>query len=282
MKNEIFDNMLSRYELATEQQKRNAIFEVNQQIILAGLYAGGFFESAAFYGGTCLRIFHRLQRFSEDMDFSLLVPNEDFDFSKYFQPIVDAFALVGREVEITKKDKRSFGKVESAFLKDNTDVYDVTFQTEKSIKIKIEVDTCPPLNFTTEQKLLLQPHSFMTRCFTLPDLFAGKMHALVYRAWKNRVKGRDWYDFEWYVRNGVALDFAHLAERCKQFNGEDITPESFKEKLIERLSTADIKQVKEDVLPFVRNPKELDIWSNDYFVQLAEMVRLEPQFRNAE
>ena len=273
MKNEIFDNMLSRYELATEQQKRNAIFEVNQQIILAGLYAGGFFESAAFYGGTCLRIFHGLQRFSEDMDFSLLAPDENFDFSKYFQPIVDAFALVGREVEITKKDKKSFGKVESAFLKDNTDVYDVTFQTEKSIKIKIEVDTCPPLNFTTEQKLLLQPHSFMTRCFTLPDLFAGKMHALVYRAWKNRVKGRDWYDFEWYVRNGVALDFAHLAERCKQFNGEDITPESFQEKLIERLSTADIKQVKEDVLPFVRNPKELDIWSNDYFVQLAEMVK---------
>ena len=275
MKNEIFDNMLSRYELTTEQQKRNAIFEVNQQIILAGLYAGGFFESAAFYGGTCLRIFHGLQRFSEDMDFSLLAPDENFDFSKYFQPIVDAFALVGREVEITKKDKKSFGKVESAFLKDNTDVYDVTFQTEKSIKIKIEVDTCPPLNFTTEQKLLLQPHSFMTRCFTLPDLFAGKMHALVYRAWKNRVKGRDWYDFEWYVRNGVALDFAHLAERCKQFNGEDITPESFKAKLIERLSTADIKQVKEDVLPFVRDPKELAIWSNDYFVQLAEMVKIE-------
>ena len=273
MRNEVFDNMLSRYELTTELQKRNAIFEVNQQIILAGLYAGGFFESAAFYGGTCLRIFHGLQRFSEDMDFSLLAPDENFDFSKYFQPIVDAFALVGREVEITKKDKKSFGNVESAFLKDNTDVYDVTFQTEKSIKIKIEVDTNPPLNFTTEQKLLLQPHSFMTRCFTLPDLFAGKMHALVYRAWKNRVKGRDWYDFEWYVRNGVALDFAHLAERCKQFNGEDITPESFKAKLIERLTTADIKQVKEDVLPFVRNPKELDIWSNDYFVQLAGMVK---------
>lgn len=275
MKNEIFDNMLSRYELATEQQKRNAVSEINQQIILAGLYAGGFFESAAFYGGTCLRIFHGLQRFSEDMDFSLLAPDENFDFSKYFQPIVDAFALVGREVEITKKDKKSFGKVESAFLKDNTDVYDVTFQAERSIKIKIEVDTNPPLNFTTEQKLLLQPHSFMTRCFTLPDLFAGKMHALVYRAWKNRVKGRDWYDFEWYVRNNVALDFAHLAERCKQFNGEYITPESFKEKLIERLSTADTKQVKEDVLPFVRNPKELYIWSNDYFVQLAEMVRVE-------
>ena len=275
MKNGIFDNMLSRYDLTTEQHKRNAIFEVNQQIILAGLYAGGFFEEAAFYGGTCLRIFHGLQRFSEDMDFSMLAQDENFDFTKYFPAIIDAFALVGREVEITKKDKKGFGKVESAFLKDNTDVYDVTFQPEKSIKIKIEVDTCPPLNIKTEQKLLLQPHSFMTRCFTLPDLLAGKMHALVYRTWKNRVKGRDWYDFEWYVRHNVPLDFTHLAERCRQFNNEEITPELFKEKLIERLSTADIKQVKADVLPFVRNPKELDIWSNDYFMQLAGMVRIE-------
>lgn len=214
MKNEIFDNMLSRYDLTTEQHKRNAIFEVNQQMILAGLYAGGFFESAAFYGGTCLRIFHGLQRFSEDMDFSLLAQDDNFDFTKYFPAIVDAFAMVGREVEIKKKDKKNFGNVESAFLKDNTNVYDVTFQTERSIKIKIEVDTCPPLNFKTEQKLLLQPHSFMTRCFTLPDLFAGKMHALVYRVWKNRVKGRDWYDFEWYVRHNIPLDFTHLAERC--------------------------------------------------------------------
>ena len=116
---------------------------MNQQVILAGLYAGGFFESAAFYGGTCLRIFHGLQRFSEDMDFSLLTQDDKFDFTKYFPAIVDAFTMVGREVEIKKIDKRNFGKVESAFLKDNTDVYDVTFQTEKSIKIKIEVDTCP-------------------------------------------------------------------------------------------------------------------------------------------
>ena len=199
MRNEIYDRMLSRYDLTTEQNKRNATFEVNQQVILAGLHNGGFFESAAFYGGTCLRIFHGLQRFSEDMDFSLIAQDEKFDFTNYFQPIIDTFALVGRKVEINKKEKKYFGKVESAFLKDNTDVYDVSFQTEKSIKIKIEVDTCPPLNFSTEQKLSLLPFSFMTRCFTLPDLFAGKMHALVYRAWKNRVKGRDWYDFEWYV-----------------------------------------------------------------------------------
>ena len=275
MKNEIYDNMLSAYGATTEQERRNAIFEVNQQVILAGLYNGGFFDMAAFYGGTCLRIFQGLQRFSEDMDFSLLAPDDKFDFTKYFQPIIDEFAIVGCEVEIKKKDKKSFGKVESAFLKDNTDVYDVSFQTDKSIKIKIEVDTQPPLNFRTEQKLLLQPHSFMTRCFTLPDLFAGKMHALVYRGWKNRVKGRDWYDFEWYVRHNVPLDFAHLAERVRQFNNEEIGREAFMAQLKDRLASANINQVKNDVLPFVRNPKELDIWSNDYFVQLADMIRFE-------
>lgn len=275
MRNEIFDQMLSAYDLNTEQQKRNATFEVNQQLVLAGLYNGGFFNEAAFYGGTCLRIFHGLQRFSEDMDFSLLAPNDKFDFTNYFQPIIDQFAMVGRDAEIKKKDKKNFGKVESAFLKDNTDVYDITFQTEKSVKIKLEVDTQPPLKFNTEQKLLLLPQSFMTRCFTLPDLFAGKMHALVYRAWKNRVKGRDWYDFEWYVRHNIPLNFTHLHERALQFNQEDITKESFLEKLNERLATSDINQVKADVLPFVRNPKELDIWSNDYFLQLVKLIRFE-------
>lgn len=273
--NDIFQNMLSAYDLSTDQAVRNATFEVNQQVILAGLNQGGFFDKAAFYGGTCLRIFHGLQRFSEDMDFSLLYPDPEFDFTMYFQPIIDEFAAIGRTVDIKKKDKKNFGKVESAFLKDNTDVYDISFQTEKSIKIKIEVDTNPPLQFSTEQKLLMEPRSFMTRCFTLPDLFAGKMHALVYRVWKNRVKGRDWYDFEWYVRNKIPLDFKHLQERIKEFNGCEKTKEEFMEDLKVRLETSDIKQVKADVLPFLKNPKELDIWSNDYFLQIMNLIKFE-------
>ena len=271
----VYGTMLSAYDITTEQKRRNAIFEVNQQIILAGLYNGGFFEKAAFYGGTCLRIFHRLQRFSEDLDFSLLQSDENFDFTQYFQPIIDQFSMVGRSVEIKKKDKKSFGKVESAFLKDNTDVYDISFQTDRSIKIKIEVDTLPPLHFKTEQKLLILPFSFMTRCYTLPDLFAGKMHALVYRAWKNRVKGRDWYDFEWYVRHGIPLDFDHLAERILQFNHETIDRESFMILLKDKLASTNIEQVKKDVLPFIKHPEELKIWSNDYFLQLADMIIFE-------
>lgn len=155
----------------------------------------------------------------------------------------------------------------------NTYVYNLSFQTEKSLKIKIEVDIVPPMEFSTEQKLLLQPFSFMTRCFTLPSLFAGKMHALIFRAWGNRVKGRDWYDFEWYVRKGVSLDFNHLQQRALDFNGIEFTKEKFLEMLKERLANTDITMVKKDVLPFVKNPQELDIWSNDYFVQLADMIQ---------
>ena len=270
--NEVYQKMLSQYDLSTMQKRRNGIFEVNLQIVLAGLYQGGFFNHAAFYGGTCLRIFHGLQRFSEDMDFSLLKPDDNFDFKNFFQPIIDQFVIVGREVEITKKDKKSFGKVESAFLKDTTDVYDISFRTEKSIKIKIEVDTQPPLEFSTEHKLLLQPYSFMTRCFTLPCLFAGKMHALVFRTWKNRVKGRDWYDFEWYMRNRVPLNFKHLQERIRQFNGLIVSQDEFLTMLKDKLATTNINQVKQDVMPFLKNPNELNIWSNDYFLQLSQMI----------
>jgi len=269
---DIFEQMIAQHTIAGDNDRKNALYEVMQQVVLSGLYRGGFFKEAAFYGGTCLRIFHGLRRYSEDMDFSLLAKNRDFTLEPYFPAIIEEARILGRTVTITKKDKRTFGKVESAFLKDNTDVYNLTFQTEKALKIKIEVDVNPPLEFSTEQKLLMQPFSFTTRCFTLPDLYAGKMHALTFRAWKNRIKGRDWYDFEWYVRNRVALDFEHLKVRTKEFNDIDLTKELFLELLKERISKADIDVVKTDVIPYIIDKRELDIWSNDYFLQLADMI----------
>lgn len=135
------------------------------------------------------------------------------------------------------------------------------------------MDTDPPLQFSTEQKLVLQPYSFMVRCFTLPDLYAGKMHALVYRAWQRRIKGRDWYDFEWYVRNNIPLDFNHLQERIKEFGGDEVDKEAFMVALRERLAKGNIEMVKADVLGFIDNPHELDIWSNDYFLELANRIK---------
>lgn len=270
-----YDEMLAMYKLENTTATPNAEQEVMQQIALAGLCRGGFFDHAAFYGGTCLRLFHKLPRFSEDMDFSLIEKRDDIHLEDYFPAIIEEFHLAGHEVTIAKKDKKIFGRVESAFLKENTEAYDIKFTTKKTLKVKIELDTDPPLLFNTEQKLLMLPYSFMTRCFTLPDLYAGKMHALVYRAWQRRIKGRDWYDFEWYIRHNVPLDFKHLQARVREFNGTDIDEHEFMSLLRDKLSTTDIESVKADVLNYVNNPRELDIWSNDYFLQLAEMIRFQ-------
>jgi len=274
MTNDVFEQMLAKYPQGNEDQRRNALYEVVQQVALLGLYRGGFFDKAAFYGGTCLRIFHGLNRYSEDMDFSLLEKDDQFNIEDYFPAVIDEFKALGREVVLTKKVKKKISKVESAFLKDTTTVYNLSFQTERSVKVKIEVDTMPPLRFETERKLLLQPISFMVRCFTLPDLFAGKMHALAFRNWKTRVKGRDWYDFDWYVRNGVELNFAHLQERIREFNGLEMSYEEFLETLKQRFASTNIDLVRQDASRFVINPHDLDIWSNDYFMMLADRIKL--------
>ena len=273
----IFNQMIARYEIRTQEEQRNAAHEVMQQIALAGLYRGGFFNKAAFYGGTCLRMFHKLQRFSEDMDFSLLRIDPDFRLENYFDVIINEFIACGQEVVITKKDKNNFSTIESAFLKENTLAYDLSLNAEKHIKIKLEVDINPPLGFQTESKLLLMPFSFMTSCFVLPDLFAGKMHALMFRKWKNRVKGRDWYDFEWFVRNNVPIDLNHFKIRSLQSKDIvtlDFSIDDFNELLKNKINEVDFNQVKSDVLPFMKNKSETSIWSKEYFLQLVRMIRI--------
>ena len=277
----LFEQMLEKYSILTKDEERNAIHEVMQQITLAGLYRGNFFDKAAFYGGTCLRIFYNSQRFSEDMDFSLLRHDSTFKIENYFDAIVNEFKACGKDITITKKDKTKTSSIESAFLKENTETYTISFQTEKQIKVRLEVDTDPPSGFQTEPKLLLLPFSFMTSCFVLPDLFAGKMHALLFRNWKNRVKGRDWYDFEWYIRNGIELNFNHFKIRSLQTNkdlDDDFGILEFKELLQAKIRTVNIEQIKSDVYPFIKNNSEIDIWSNNYFMQLAELIRIQTTF----
>lgn len=272
----IFDEMMSSYEIKTNNDYTNALHEVMQQATLAGLHRSGFFDNAAFYGGTCLRIFHGVNRFSEDMDFSLLHPDSRFMLESHFDSIINEFKAFGRDVIINRKMKNNHSTIQSAFLKDDTAIYDLQFKTDHHIKIKIEVDINPPQKFETESKLLLLPYSFMTKCYTLPCLFAGKMHALLFRSWKQRVKGRDWYDFEWYVRQNVTLDFTHLCERTYQFasmiEGE-LTLDSFKQQLKEKIRNTDINLVKADVSPFIKDQSVMNIWSTDYFIQLVDMIR---------
>ena len=187
----VFESMMSAFPVQTDADYQNALHEVMQKITLAGLYRRDFFKRAAFYGGTCLHFFYGLPRFSEDMDFSLLQADPNFTLSEYFDAITAEFRALGREVVITRKQKKRQAAIESAFLKDTTDIYNLSFQTERKVRIKIEVDILPPLDFATESHALMLPFSFMTRCFNLPCLYAGKIHALLFRDWKQRVKGRD-------------------------------------------------------------------------------------------
>lgn len=272
---EVIEQMLAKYPRRTDVEITHAMREVMQEVALAGLYRGGFFDKAAFYGGTCLRIFYGLPRFSEDLDFSLLAPDPAFSFAPYFKTLKSEFAALGFEVEVSEKRKTAATDITSAFLKKTSSVYDLTVQGSRALKIKFEVDTDPPLGFSTEQKLLLQPFSFYTQCFALPDLFAGKVHALLFRQWKQRVKGRDWFDFEWYAKRGTRLNLAHLAIRARQsghWQGETLSLDELKRLLRERIDTLDVDSARDDVVRFLQNPTDTAIWSRDYFAALADHI----------
>lgn len=271
----IVEQMLQRYGANSDAEVANALREIMQEIALAGLNRSGFFQKAAFYGGTCLRIFHSLPRFSEDLDFSLLQPDPGFVLTPYFKTLTEEFSSLGFDVEILQREKVVSTAIVSAFLKKNSSVYDLQVKGSKAVKIKFEVDTDPPLQFTTEEKLLLQPYSFYTKCFSLPDLFAGKMHALLFRNWKTRVKGRDWFDFEWYVRQGAVLNLDHFCERARQSGDltvENLNSEEFLELLRVRIASLNVDSARDDVRRFIRSSEQLDIWSQEYFLELAKRV----------
>jgi hypothetical protein len=276
---------LAEYKPTNHEEAENALREIMQEIALAGLGRSGFFEKAAFYGGTALRIFHGIKRFSEDLDFSLLQVNPDFELQPYLDGMLSEFSSLGIEVTIKEKIKSKQTAIDSAFLKPGTKWKEIILKgiipQEKigmrpDIKIKLEVDTNPPLGFVTEEKLLLRPFSFYTKCFAAPDLFAGKMHALLFRKWKGRIKGRDWFDMEWYVKNNIPLHLEHFIIRSIQsgdWNKENMSREEFLQLVIDKTDKVSMDDIKEDIVRFIPDDKPLEIWSRDYFKELATRIR---------
>ncbi len=281
-------SMLNRYNCMGINDYTNALREILQEIALLGLWRAKFFEKAAFYGGTALRILHGLDRFSEDMDFSLLNPLKEFDLSGYGQYILKEAQAFGFDLKFNEIEKAYESPVMSAFLKADTKKQILLFEPGeyildavpkgKKLKIKIEIDTDPPGDFRTETRYLLQPIPFAVRLYSLPDLFAGKMHALLFRNWKSRVKGRDWYDLVWYAANHPELHLKHLEGRMVQTGdweeGKKLTEFFFKELLIDRIDSLKIDSVKKEVEPFVRQPDKLNAWSKDFFVSLVERIKV--------
>jgi len=278
---------LEEYNPRNEVEILSSLREIMQEITLAGLSRTDFFEKAALYGGTALRIFYSLDRYSEDLDFSLLRPDSNFSIEPYFKAILDEFKSLGLTVSIKEKKKTEQTAIDSAFLKAETIWQEIVLEdiiketgvrSNKTLKIKIEVDRQPPLNFRTEEKLLLRPFSFYVKCFTKSSLFAGKMHALLFRKWLNRVKGRDWYDLEWYIKKGIPLDVNHFLTRAKDTNDwqeNSISNEQIIELLSTKIKSVSFSHIKDDVVKFIQNDDDLNIWSPEYFYDLIEKIKFE-------
>lgn len=284
--NSYIEQMLKPYKIENLYDQKNAMKEIIQEIVLCGLSRAGFFEQAAFYGGTALRIFYGLDRFSEDLDFSLRETNLDFDLSSYFPVLEKEVRSFGLNVTITEKQKTKESNIRSAFLKGNIKEHLLLFYTDADlshgvprdevVKIKFEVDVNPPSRATYETKYRLLPAPYAVRLYDMPSLFAGKIYAVLCRAWQNRVKGRDLYDYVFYLSRGASVNREHLRERLLQ-NGyiqetSQCTLPEIKKMLCDRFDSIDYAQAKQDVIPFIHDPGSLNLWSADFFKQITETL----------
>lgn len=280
---QVLEQMLRAYEPQTSTDKKNAIKEIIQEIVLCGLSRAGFFKHAAFYGGTALRIFYGLDRFSEDLDFSLMAP-EGFDLGEYLPALEKEIRSYGLNFKAEERVKTAESAIQSAFLKGNTKEHILLFYADdrlaqsitpsELIKIKFEIDTNPPRFAAFEHKYRLLPSPYEICLYDAPSLFAGKIHAVLCRAWKNRIKGRDLYDYVFYLSVNTPVNLKHLEARLRQSDfletNAPLDIGQLKELLQARFATIDYEQAKQDVLPFIKDPNKLSVWSQDFFDQITQ------------
>lgn len=284
--NSIIEQMLSHHETTTLTDKKNSIKEVVQELILCGLSRAGFFRIAAFYGGTALRIIYGLDRFSEDLDFSLIKPDPNFRLDTYLPFLEKELLSYGFHFQADIRTKAIDSDIQSAFVKGNTREHLMICYADEQlaqsigsnelIKVKFEVDTTPPPFAGFDQQYRLLPIPYGVSLYDMPSLFAGKIHAVICRAWKNRVKGRDLYDYIFFLSRQTPVNLKHLNARLVDsgFDGarEDLTLDEIKQILRNRFSAIDYNQAKSDVMPFIRNQSSLDVWSEDFFKTITNQL----------
>ena len=285
--NSIIDEMLKKYNTETLDEKKNAIKEIIQEIVLCGLSRANFFEKAAFYGGTALRIFYGLDRFSEDLDFSLKEKDENFDLASYFPVLEKEVNAFGLNLKVEEKKKSIDSDIKSAFLKGNTKEHLLLFYANEDftsgvnrdevLKVKFEIDTNPPGGAGYEHKYSLKPAPYEVTLYDLPSLFAGKVGAVLFRGWKNRIKGRDLYDYIFYLQKGAHINLNNLKQQLiqsKNWNEEDeLTIDDVKGMLYKRFESIDFENAKEDVINFIKDKESLRIWSADFFKAITETLK---------
>ncbi|MCX6349893.1 MAG: nucleotidyl transferase AbiEii/AbiGii toxin family protein [Candidatus Aureabacteria bacterium] len=284
--NEAVQQMIEHYSCRTRDDYVDALREILQQIALLGLWRSKFFEHAAFYGGTALRVLYGLDRYSEDLDFSLLKPDQAFSLDAYGDALCRELSSFGFDVSFEGRKRKAESAIESAFLKANTLRQMIVVRAgagltrqmhaNEDLKIKLEVDTDPPGGFETESRTILLPIPFAVRVYSLPDLFAGKMHALLCRRWKTRVKGRDWYDLVWYLGHHPQMRLSHLESRMRQSGDWTGTVRLTRADLLDRLRAAiaklDVSRARQEADRFVRDKASLALWSREFFLEIVSRI----------
>lgn len=280
--NSVLQKMLEPYNVATSGEKKNATKEIIQELVLCGLSRAGFFKKAAFYGGTALRIFYDLDRFSEDLDFSLKTPDKDFKLDEYFNVLDKEIKSFGLNMIIEQKPKNKDSQIQSAFLKGDTAEHMLLFfpddhifaAPDEKVKIKFEIDTNPAPYATFEQRYRLMPEPYQVCIYNQSSLFAGKIHAVLCRGWKNRIKGRDLYDYVFYLSRNSSVNLDHLCAKLVQTHyldkGDGLNMHKLKELLCERFNSIDYKLAKADVEPFLTNKNQIDLWSAEFFCDITQ------------
>lgn len=269
-----------------------ALAEVIQAIALLGLSRTDFFSQAAFYGGTALRLLYNLDRFSEDLDFSLIHPANEFRLSAHLTAVQTEMEAFGFMVDIEDRRKSTDTSIESAFIKANTRTHVIRAGVPQAIakrihrnakcKVKLEIDVDPPPGAEFDVKYIDDPVPFSIRSYSGPSLLAGKMDAILHRGWQNRVKGRDWYDFAFFVRKKIPLLLRHFEARIRQrgvyTRQTPLSHEECVKMIADRIKTVDFEAAKADVIAFLLHPKDLDVWSRDYFDHVLRNLRFLPEY----
>lgn len=275
----IIQQRLEKYLAKTLDEEQAALKEILQEIILYGLSASNFFGKAAFNGGTSLRILHGLNRFSEDLDFLLKEPDHNFHWDFYRDAIISTCAEFGLEAEFIDKRKLDVS-VQKVFLKDNSigKLLNLKFHHHPGQKfsIKLEVDTNPPSHSAYKIYYHDFPLDFSILAQDLSSNFSGKLHALLCRKY---VKGRDWYDFIWYLRQGVKPNLNFLKSALLQqgpwsSQNIEISIKWLQSALMDKIHSIDWNQASKDVLPFLsaKEKESVQIWSTAFFLDRVEKM----------
>jgi hypothetical protein len=278
---DIIENKLNEYKPKTKQEEFNALKEICQEIALCGLSRSSFFKKGAFQGGTCLRILYGLKRFSEDLDFILLKPEKNFSWQQYLKSIELEFISFGLNLEILDRSEIE-GAIKRAFLKENSFIKILKLKhsylpsDKQAIKIKLEIDINPPQGSFYETHYLDYPYPFSVLCQDMPSLFASKCHSLLCRKY---IKGRDWFDFLWYISKKSQINYKFLTNALFQegpFKGQKLPIDKkwIIHNLHNKIDEIDWKIVRLDIEAFLKpqDHKYIESWNKDLFFSMLKKL----------